>query len=97
MEEKTITMIQYICSKSKQRVTSQRIFRFINKGALIIECELLQDCVNRLEIDGCIYKKGVKMLHFLLIPFPRRTTKMMGWIEWKEFINLLNHLKHLKN
>ena len=97
MEEKIITAIQYIRSKSKQRVTSQRIFRFINKGALIIECELLQDCMNRLEIDGRIYKKGVKMLHFLLIPFPRTTTKMMGWIKWKDFINLFNHLKQLKN
>ena len=34
MEEKIITAIQNIRSKSKQRGTSQRIFRFINKGAL---------------------------------------------------------------
>ena len=36
MEEKIITAIQYIHSNSKQRVTSQRIFQVINKGALII-------------------------------------------------------------
>ena len=57
MEEKIIAAIQYIRSKSKQRVTSQRIFRFINKGALSIDCELFQDCINSLEIDGRIYKK----------------------------------------
>ena len=63
MEEKIITAIQNIRSKSMQRVTSKRIFQFINKGALSIECELFQD-TNRLEIDGRIYKKrAVKMFH----------------------------------
>ena len=38
-------------------MTSQRIFWFINKDALSIDCELFQDCINRLEIDGRIYKK----------------------------------------
>ena len=57
MEEMIITAIQNIRSKSKQRVTSQRIFRFINKGALSIEFELFQDCMNKLEIAGRIYKK----------------------------------------
>ena len=52
-----ITAIQHIRFKSKQRVTLQRIFRFINKVALSIECELFQDCMNRLEIDGGIHKK----------------------------------------
>ena len=81
MEKKIIAAIQYICSKSKQRVTSQRIFRFINKVALSIDCELFQDCINRLEIDGRIYKKkGVKMLPFLLIPFLRTTMKMTSRI-----------------
>ena len=81
MEEKIIAAIQYIRSKSKQRVTSQRIFRFINKGALSIDCELFQDCINSLEIDGRIYKKrGVKMLPFLLIPFLRTTMKMTSRI-----------------
>ena len=57
MEEKIITAIQNILSKSKQRVTSQKLFRFINKSALSIECELFQNCMNKLEIDGRIYKK----------------------------------------
>ena len=47
MEEKIITTIQNIRSKSKQRLTLPRFFRFINKGALSIECELFQDCMNR--------------------------------------------------
>ena len=41
MEENIITAIQHIRSKSKQGVTSERIFRFINKGAVSIECEFL--------------------------------------------------------
>ena len=57
MEEKIIAAIQYIHSKSNQRVTSQRTFRIFNKGALSIDCELFQDCINSLEIDGLIYKK----------------------------------------
>ena len=39
------------------RITLKRIFRFINKVALSIECELFQDCINRLEIDAHIHKK----------------------------------------
>ena len=97
MEEKNITAIQHIHSKSKQRVTF-RFFRFINKRVLSIKCELFQDCMNRLEIDGRIYKKrGVKMLHFLLISFPQAARKIMDQITWNEFINLSNHLKQLKN
>ena len=46
MEEKIIAAIQHIRSKSKQRVTSQIISRFINKGASSIGCELFQDCIN---------------------------------------------------
>ena len=81
MEEKIITAIQNIRSKSKQRVTSQRIFRFINKVALSIECELFQDCMSKLEIDGRIYKKRRgKNASFLLSLFPRTTRKMMGRI-----------------
>ena len=57
VEEKIIAAIQYIHSKSKQRVTSQRTFRIFNKVALSIDCELFQDCINRLEINGLIYKK----------------------------------------
>ena len=63
-----ITAIQHIRFKSKQRVTLQRIFRFINKVALSIEWELFQDCMNRLEIDGGIHKKkkrGKNTLFFI--------------------------------
>ena len=84
-----------ICSKSKQRVTSQRIFQFINKRALSIECKLFQDCMNKLEINGRIYKKKI-LLHFLLILFPRTVRKMMSSMAWKEFINLPNYLKQSK-
>ena len=80
-----ITAIQHIRFKSKQRVNLQRIFRFINKVALSIECELFQDCMNRLEIDGGIHKKkrGVKILYFLLISFSRSATKMINRIAWR--------------
>ena len=57
MEEKILAAIQHIPSKSKQTVISQRIFRFINKGAVSSGCELFQDCINGLEIDGLISKK----------------------------------------
>ena len=40
MEKKLITAIQHIRSTSKQRKISERIFRFINKGVLNIECEV---------------------------------------------------------
>ena len=81
MEKNIITTIQYICSQSNQRGTSQRIFRCINKGALSIACKLFQDFMNRLEIDSRIYKtRGVKMRYSLLTPFPQTATKMMGRI-----------------
>ena len=57
MKEKIITAIQNIRSKSKQRNTSHRTFRYINTGAISIECELFQDCMSKLEIGGRIYKK----------------------------------------
>ena len=97
MEEKIITAIQSICSKSKQWVTSRRNFRFISKGALSIESELCQDSLNKLEIYECIYKKrGVKLLQFLLILFSQTARKMMDLIAWKEFINLQNYLKTIE-
>ena len=57
MKEKIITAIQNIRSKSKQGNTSHRTFRYINTGAISIECELFQDCMSKLEIVGRIYKK----------------------------------------
>ena len=76
MEEKIIAAIQYICSKSKLRVTSQRIFQLINKGAVSINWELFQDCINGLEVDGRIYKKKKgKNTSFLSMPLPRIAKK----------------------
>ena len=89
MEEKIIAAIQHIHLKSKQRVTSQRIFRFINKGAVSIGCEIFQDSINGLEIDGRIYKKRGKNPFF--------SKKMMSWIMRKKLINPLNHLMQLKS
>ena len=63
-----------ICSKSKQRVTSQRIFQFINKRALSIECKLFQDCMNKLEINGRIYKKK-NFASFFINPIPPDSKK----------------------
>ena len=98
MEEKIITAIKNIRFKSKQRVTSQRMFVLINKGPQSIECELFQNCMNKIEIDGRIYKKrGERMLYFLLILFPRTARKMVGRIASKEFINLPNYLKQSKS
>ena len=74
MEENIINAIQIIRSKSKQRVTSQKIFRFISKGALTIECELFQDCMNKLEINGHIYKKTF-LASFFINPIPPDSTK----------------------
>ena len=78
MEEKILTAIQHIRPKSKQRVTLQRIFRFINKGALSTERELLQDCINKLVIGGRIYKKRVKIYHFLINPIAPDSNKNAG-------------------
>ena len=79
MEEIIITAIQHIRSKSKQRVTSKRIFQFIDKGALSAEYELFQDCMNRLEIDGRIYKnKKVKNISFFINLIPPDSNKADG-------------------
>ena len=95
MEEKIIAAIQHNRSKSKRRVTLQIVFRFIIKGGESIGCEVFQDCINGLEIDGRNYKKrGGKMLPFSLIPLHRiAKKKMMSRIMWKKLINPLNHLK----
>ena len=99
MEEKIIAAIQHIPSKSKQTVISQRIFRFINKGAVSSGCELSQDCINGLEIDGLISKKKKgKNGSFFINPIAQDSKKKkMSQIMWKKLINLLNHLKQLKN
>ena len=97
MEEKIIAVIQHIRFKSKQRVTSQRIFRFISKGAVSIGCELFQDCIHGLEIESHIYKKKWGKNAFLFInPIAKYSKKMTIRIMWKKLINPLNHLKQLK-
>ena len=49
---------------------------FSGNFAFILKNDPFQDCVNRFEIDGPNYRKrGVKILHFLIIPLPRTTTK----------------------
>ena len=37
-QAKIVNAINYIRLKNKKRVTSQRIFNFINKGALQLDC-----------------------------------------------------------
>ena len=58
MEEKILNAIQHIRSKCKKRVTSQRIYSFINKGALHLESNSFQDFMVGLEIDGYNSKRG---------------------------------------
>ena len=58
MEEKILSAIQHIRSKCKKRVASQRIYSFINKGALYLESNSFQDFMVGLEIDGYISKRG---------------------------------------
>ena len=58
MEEKILKAIQHIRSKCKKRVTSQRIYSFINKGALFLESNSFQKFLVGLEIDGYISKRG---------------------------------------
>ena len=58
MEDKILNAIQHIRSKGKKRVLSQRIYSFINKGALFLESNSFQDFMIGLEIDGYISKRG---------------------------------------
>ena len=58
MEAKIQNAINFIGLKSKKKVTSQRIFSFINKGALQLDCQKFNDIVCDMEIDGKIYKNG---------------------------------------
>ena len=58
MEGKILKAIQYIRLKCKKRVTSQNIFSFLNKGASIVDAELFHEVLNKMEIEGYIFKKG---------------------------------------
>ena len=57
-QAKIINAINFIRLKNKKRVTSQRIFSFINKGALQLDCQKFDDILCDMEIDGKIYKNG---------------------------------------
>ena len=53
-----VNAINFIRLKNKTRVTSQRIFSFINKGVLQLDCQKFNDILCDMEIDGKIYKNG---------------------------------------
>ena len=55
-QAKIVNAINSIRLKNKKRVTSQRIFSFINKGALQLDCQKFSDILCDMEIDGKIYK-----------------------------------------
>ena len=57
-QAKIVNAINCIRLKNKKRVTSQRIFSFINKGALQLDCQKFNDILCDMEIDGKIYKNG---------------------------------------
>ena len=57
MEDKIIKAIQYIRLKCKKRVTSQNIFSFLNKGASIVDAKLFHEVLNKMEVEGYIFKK----------------------------------------
>ena len=58
MEDKILKAIQHIRLKCKKRVTSQKIFSFLNKGASFIDAKLFHEVLDRMEIDGYIFKTG---------------------------------------
>ena len=58
MEAKIVNAINYIRLKNKKRVTSQRIFSFINNGVLQLDFQKFKDIICDMEIDGKIYKNG---------------------------------------
>ena len=55
-QAKIVNAINSIRLKNKKRVTSQRIFSFINKGALQLDCQKFSNILCDMEIDGTIYK-----------------------------------------
>ena len=58
MEDKTLKAIQHIRLKCKKRVTSQKVFSFLNKDASFIDAKLFHEVLDRMEIDGYIFKTG---------------------------------------
>ena len=58
MEDKILKAIQHIRLKCKKRVTSQKVFNFLNKGASFIDAKLFHEVLDRMEIGGYIFKTG---------------------------------------
>ena len=58
IEAKTVNEINFIRLKNKKKVTSQRTFSFINKGALQLDCQKFSNMICGMEIDGEINKNG---------------------------------------
>ena len=57
-QTKIVNAMNSIRLKNKKRVTSQRMFSFINKGALQLDCQKFNNILCEMEIDGKIYKAG---------------------------------------
>ena len=57
-QAKIVNAMNFIIFKNKKRATSQRIFSFINKGVLQLDCQKFNDILCDMEIDGKIYKNG---------------------------------------
>ena len=56
IEVKTVNETNFARLKNKKKVTSQRTFSFINKGALQLDCQKFSDMICGMEIDGEINK-----------------------------------------
>ena len=69
-QAKIVNAINCIRLKNKKRVTSQRIFSFINKGALQLDCQKFNDILCDMEIDGKIYKNGSGKNASFFVDFP---------------------------
>lgn len=58
METQIVNAINLVCLKTKKRVTSHRIFSFINKVALQLACQKFDYIKCDMDINGNIYKNG---------------------------------------
>ena len=58
MKKKILNAIQHIRSKYKKRVTSQRIYSFINKDILHLDSKPFRDFMVGSEVDVYISKRG---------------------------------------
>ena len=57
-QSKIVNAINFFRLKNKKRGISQRIFTFINKGALQLDFQKFNDILCDMEIDSKIYKNG---------------------------------------